>query len=82
MSANSAVQHLASGLGAALGGRIVFLTPDGALHNFYIVGFISVAATLGSLWLAGLVRPAGEKRAERTDWEGTPAEVAEGRFVE
>jgi predicted MFS family arabinose efflux permease len=58
MSANSAMQHLASGLGAAMGGRIVFLTPDRVLHNFYIVGLVSVVATLVSLWLAGLIRQA------------------------
>jgi predicted MFS family arabinose efflux permease len=84
MSANSAVQHLASGLGAGMGGRIVFLTPDSVLHNFYIVGLISMLATLASLWLAGLVRPAVERPAGPMSLEPAPApaELTEGRIVE
>ena len=58
MSANSAVQHVAAGLGAYIGGQILSRTGDGPLHNFGRVGLISVAAALLSLWLAGRVRPA------------------------
>ncbi len=58
MSANSAMQHLSTGLGSALGGIILVKAPDGTLENFDKVGMIAVAATLLSLWLAGLVRPA------------------------
>jgi predicted MFS family arabinose efflux permease len=58
MSANSAVQHMASGLGAYIGGHIVVKSADGALHHFNRVGLFAVAATLVSLWLAGRVRPA------------------------
>jgi predicted MFS family arabinose efflux permease len=58
MSANSAVQHLASGLGAFLGGKIIVSTPGGPLAYFDRVGFMAVAATLLTLWLAGRVRPA------------------------
>ncbi len=58
MSANSAVQHLSTGLGSFIGGIILVKAPDGTLHNFDKVGMIAVGATLLSLWLAGLVRPA------------------------
>ena len=57
MSANSAVQHMSTGLGAYLGGKIL-AKADGRLLHFNTVGFIAVGATLLSLWLAGRVRPA------------------------
>jgi DHA1 family inner membrane transport protein len=60
MSANSAVQHLSSGLGAVIGGWILPDTSDGRIHNFYQVGLFAVAATLLSLWVAGRVRSAVE----------------------
>jgi predicted MFS family arabinose efflux permease len=59
MSANSAVQHISTGLGAYLGGQII--DDDKVTHAmlyFYRVGLLAVAATLVSLWLAGRVRPA------------------------
>jgi MFS transporter, DHA1 family, inner membrane transport protein len=58
MSANSAVQHMATGLGAYLGGKILDKAADGRLLHFDWVGYIAVSATLLSLWLAGRVRPA------------------------
>jgi MFS transporter, DHA1 family, inner membrane transport protein len=58
MSANSAVQHLASGLGAYLGGLILVKKPDGGLLHFNRVGLMAAAFTALSLWLAGRVRPA------------------------
>jgi predicted MFS family arabinose efflux permease len=60
MSANSAVQHMSAGLGAYVGGQIVIRTSDGGLQRFGMVGLVSVAATLFSLWLAGRIRPAPE----------------------
>jgi MFS transporter, DHA1 family, inner membrane transport protein len=60
MSANSAVQHLASGFGAMIGGRILSKAPDGMILHFGRVGLFAVGATLASLWVAGLVRPAVE----------------------
>jgi predicted MFS family arabinose efflux permease len=60
MSANSAVQHFASGLGASLGGKIIGTNPGGPLPHFNRVGIMAVAATLLTLWLAGRVRPAAE----------------------
>ena len=59
MSANSAVQHFSTGIGAYLGGLIIGDTAaDHAIPNFDKVGFIAIGATLISLWLAGRVRPA------------------------
>ena len=62
MSANSAVQHLASGLGAAIGGQMLVKAADGTLHHFNRVGLFAAVATAVSLWLAGRVRPAQELR--------------------
>lgn len=56
LSANSSVQHIASGFGAYLGGLIVTQAADKRLENFGIVGWIAAGATLFSLWLAGRVR--------------------------
>ncbi|HEX4142083.1 MAG TPA: MFS transporter [Pirellulales bacterium] len=60
LSANSSVQHVASGLGAYLGGVIITETADGRIEHFGTVGWIAGAATIFSLWLAGRVRPAGQ----------------------
>lgn len=72
MSANSAVQHMSSGLGAYIGGNIVKETADKHLNHFDRVGLMSVAATLLSLWLAGLLRHAPKSTsaipAQDADW--------------
>jgi MFS transporter, DHA1 family, inner membrane transport protein len=60
MSANSAVQHLASGLGAAIGGQILVKAADGTQQHFNRIGLFAAAATALSLWVAGRVRPAQE----------------------
>jgi DHA1 family inner membrane transport protein len=62
MSANSAVQHLASGLGAFIGGKIIVTTEAGPLASFERVGMMAFAATALTLWLAGRVRPAEKTR--------------------
>ncbi len=59
MSANSAVQHLSAGVGAAIGGKILIKSADGTFSHYERVGLVAVLATLISLWIAGLVRPAG-----------------------
>jgi predicted MFS family arabinose efflux permease len=59
MSVNSSLQHLATGLGASVGGAIITKSADGTLRHFDRVGLIAVAATLLSLWLAGRLRVAG-----------------------
>ncbi len=56
LSANSSVQHIASGLGAYLGGAIIRQSANGKLEHFGAVGWIAATATLASLWLAGRVR--------------------------
>ncbi len=63
MSANSSVQHFATGLGSVLGGRIIVRAADGTLRHFDLVGWIAVASTVLSLWLASRLRRAdsGEK---------------------
>jgi hypothetical protein len=60
MSANSAVQHLASGLGAYVGGLILVEQADGRLLHFGRVGLLAVGFTALSIVLAGRVRPAKE----------------------
>lgn len=61
MSANSAIQHIASGLGSLIASAVVVKGADGTLHRFPIVGAIGIAATLASLWFAGRLRPAGDR---------------------
>jgi len=56
MSANSSVQHLASGLGAFVGGQIIIKLADGRLAHYPWVGVVGVTATLISLILAGRLR--------------------------
>jgi MFS transporter, DHA1 family, inner membrane transport protein len=60
MSANSAVQHLASGVGASIGGHMLVKAADGTQQHFSQVGLFGAAATALTLWLAGRVRPAQE----------------------
>jgi MFS transporter, DHA1 family, inner membrane transport protein len=56
LSANSSVQHIASGLGAYLGGLIISQSSGGQIERFGVVGWVAAAATLSSLWLAGRIR--------------------------
>jgi hypothetical protein len=58
LSANSSLQHIASGIGASLGGAIISENADGKLEHFGTVGWIAAGATVLSLWLAGRVRVA------------------------
>lgn len=57
MSANSAVQHVASGLGTMLGGMIVAGGAGEPLRNFGTVGILAAGVTIASLWLAPRIRP-------------------------
>jgi predicted MFS family arabinose efflux permease len=63
MSANSSVQHLATGLGTLLGSLVIVVSADGRLQHFDVVGLIAVSATLLSLWLAGRLRSAEAEAA-------------------
>jgi MFS transporter, DHA1 family, inner membrane transport protein len=67
MSANSAVQHLASGVGAAIGGHILVKAADGRQLHFGRIGLFAAVATGISLWLAGRVRPAQKEVAPTFD---------------
>jgi predicted MFS family arabinose efflux permease len=60
LSANSSVQHVASGAGAYIGGLIVTQEPGAKMEHFGAVGWIAAASTLASLWLAGRVRAADQ----------------------
>jgi predicted MFS family arabinose efflux permease len=63
LSVNSAVQQLASGAAAFLGGLVVTEGAGGALRHYELVGAVAVAATLLSVPLARRLRPAaGEAR--------------------
>ncbi len=59
LSANSAVQHAASGLGALLAGQVVTVADDGRLERFGVVGIAAAVVTLLSLPLAARLRAAG-----------------------
>jgi DHA1 family inner membrane transport protein len=55
LGANSAVQHVAAGVGASVGG-VILTKHEGKLEHYPVVGLISVGGTLLSLWLAGRLR--------------------------
>lgn len=56
LSANASVQHMASGIGAYLGGLIVQEGAHGRLEHFGTVGWVAAGATLLSLWFAARVK--------------------------
>jgi len=58
LGANSAVQHIAAGLGASFAGLILTKSAGGAIEHYPRVGLIGAGVTLFSLWLAGRLRPA------------------------
>jgi predicted MFS family arabinose efflux permease len=58
MSANSSLQHMATGLGAYVGGLIIVEASDGSWQHYNVVGMIGATATIITLWLAGRLRSA------------------------
>jgi predicted MFS family arabinose efflux permease len=60
MSANSAVQHIASGVGAFIGGLIIIQAPNGKFERFGLVGWFAAICTLLTLWVAGRLRVVDE----------------------
>lgn len=58
LGANSAVQHLAAGLGASIAGLLLTKSASGTLQHYPEVGLIGAGVTLASLWIAGRLRPA------------------------
>jgi predicted MFS family arabinose efflux permease len=57
MSLNSSVQHVASGLGAMLGGTLVEGGAGEPLRHFGTVGILAAGMTIASLSLAARIRP-------------------------
>ncbi len=57
MSANSSVQHLSIGFGTYMGGLLIAKAADGRLLHVPTLGFVSAAATMLCIWLAGRIRP-------------------------
>jgi len=60
LSITSSVQHVASGIGAYLGGVIVTEAADGRIEHYGTVGLFGAACTLSTLWLASRVRIADQ----------------------
>ena len=58
MTANSSLQHMATGVGAYVGGLIIVEASDGTWQRYGVVGMIGATATIITLWLAGRLRPA------------------------
>ena len=56
MSFNASLQQLASGIASLTAGLIIGRSPDGALTNFGVVGWLSVGCTLCCLWLVRRIR--------------------------
>lgn len=56
MTANSSIQHLSTGLGAYVGGRMILRASDGSFLRFPWVGALAASATILSLVLAGRLR--------------------------
>jgi predicted MFS family arabinose efflux permease len=77
MSANSSVQHIASGLGTLLASRLIVERPDGSLEHFGLVGFIACGITLLSLLLAGRLRPVAPAKAVSAETELAALTAAE-----
>jgi len=56
MTANASIQHLATGLGAYVGGLTLIKAPDGSFQRYPWLGLIALVTTLISLYLAGRIR--------------------------
>lgn len=56
LSANSSVQHIASGIAAYIGGFVITQSESGQIEGFGTVGLIAACSTISTLWLAGRVR--------------------------
>lgn len=64
MSANSSIQHIASGIGTSIGGWLIAKGPDGELLHYGTVGLIACGVTLLSVWLAGRLQPVAEEKED------------------
>jgi DHA1 family inner membrane transport protein len=84
LSANSSVQHIACGLGANIGGRIIAETSTHRIEHFGTVGWIAAGATILSIWLAGricIVDDRGPSAEELSLPAAAEAEVAAGEAL-
>lgn len=77
MSANSAVQHVATGLGSTVGGLLVEYSEGQPFLHYDRVGYIAAIATLISVWLAGRLRLADDGPATPITIEDSLAAAAE-----
>ena len=60
LGANTAVQHIAAGLGTWGAGNILTQTAAGEYQHYPVVGWIGAGLTIASLWIAGRLRLAEE----------------------
>jgi predicted MFS family arabinose efflux permease len=65
MSLNSCTRDLASGVSTSIGGWVVSQAPDGRLIHYNWLGWMAVAASVLSLWLA--------HRVQASEVEAVPA---------
>ncbi|MCC6274270.1 MAG: MFS transporter [Leptospiraceae bacterium] len=56
MSVNSAIQQLAAGLASSIAGFIIATGQNGVLMNYEKVGYLSICATILSLFIAGRIK--------------------------
>lgn len=61
MGANSAVQHIAAGIGTTIAGLILTQPKGEPIANFPTVGLIAALTSLSTLWLAGRLRSGSPK---------------------
>lgn len=62
LSLNSAVQSLASGVAAWLGGAMIGMNADGRVEGYGAVGWLAIGATLAAMAYAGRIRMHGANR--------------------
>ena len=58
MSVKSALQQLAIGLSALIGGSIVYIGDDNLYHNYAYVGYISIAVAILTIFLIKRIKVA------------------------
>jgi predicted MFS family arabinose efflux permease len=79
MSLSGCARDLAMGLASSIGGWVVTESPSGRLGNFYVLGWLAVAAGVVSIWLANRVHvkdttePLGEVSPSLLPGELSPA---------
>ena len=72
MSMNSAVQQFSSGIAAYFCGQIIVQSPSGEMTHFPIVGLVSVACALTSIYLARFLKIHKEKKADDESSQAVP----------